>query len=203
MNIVIKNNHIQELLNMYNRMASLSNKEEQEYMSKCNNTQLGEYLIMGYVADMLRNSAEINRELDLSYDTVENITPTLNPRFREICEMKNPRQSNALSLAKSLASYLFLLAMNEHNCTLKVNQMATAIIPASQNEGPLWGGVLRIKTGIRRELDYLPAVIEGVQMLPVPSKPLLMFTMNPVIRAYRSSTGIDLTDRLIDIAFEV
>ena len=125
--------------------------------------QRAEYVLSGYVADMLRDSIEVHKELDLSYGTVGNLPAVLGLRLHEIRDMKTPWQDSVASLAKSLAAYLFFLAMNEHGCAMKVIQMGTPFAPPPKSEEPLWAELFRYKTGVRQGVDFLPAVMETMQ----------------------------------------
>lgn len=204
MDLMIKNEHVLDLLNESNRTANFAAKEEQAYVEKLDAVQRAEYVLSGYVADMLRNSIEVHKELDLSYGTVGNLPAVLGLRLREIREMKAPWQDCMSSLAKNLAAYLFFLAMNEHGCALKVTQMGTAFAPPPKSEKPFWGDLFRYKTGVRREVDFLPAVMESMQKLPLSGNPLMTLTVSPIIRAYRSATGVDLSEYgMVDMALEV
>jgi len=194
MDLMIKNEHVLDLLNESNRTSNFTAKEEQAYLEKLDAVQRAEYVLSGYVADMLRDSIEVHRELDLSYGTVGNLPAVLGLRLREIRDMKTPWQDSVASLAKSLAAYLFFLAMNEHGCALKVTQMGTPFAPPLKSEEPLWGDLFRYKTGVRREVDFLPAVMESMQKIPLPGNPLMTLTVSPIIRAYRSATGVDLSE---------
>ena len=204
MDLMIKNEHVLDLLNESNRTSNFTAKEEQAYLEKLDAVQRAEYILSGYLADMLRNSIEVHKELDLSYGTVGNLPAVLSLRLREIREMKDAWQDSVASLAKSLAAYLFFLAMNEHGCALKVVQMGTPFAPPPKSEEPLWGDLFRYKTGVRREVDFLPAVMESMQKLPLPGNPLMTLTVSPIIRAYRSATGVNLSEYgLVDMALEI
>ena len=200
----IKNEHVQELLELDTKARSYSRKEEQEFMNSATPQQLGEYMLIAYATDMILNSAKVYSPLDLSYETLENLPKVMISCFQGYIANGNSKTDSAYALAKSLAAYLTVLGMNEHECTLKVNQMGTAIIPPPKNEQPLWGQLFRIKVGVRREVDFLPPVYEGMKFLHGDKGDLLMFVVDPIFLAYKSAFRVDLVEQgLKNMALEV
>ena len=46
--------------------------------------------------------------------------------------------------------------------------------------------------------------MESMQKLPLPGNPLMTLTVSSIIRAYRSGTGVDLSEYgMVDMALEV
>ncbi len=200
----IKNEHVQEMLELNARSRSFSKKEEQEYLASTTTQQHGEYLLIAYALDMMLNSVKVDSALDLTYDTLGNLPMAMSSCFRGYVEEGNSQTDSAYASAKSLAAYLTLLGMNEHGCNLKVVQMGTATMPPPESEQPLWGQLLRVKVGIRREVDLLPPVYEGMKFLHGDKGSLLMFVVDPVFLAYKSAFRINLIEHgLKNMALEV
>ncbi len=190
--INIKSTYVQDLFDNYSKTLSFSEKENLSFFENASPQIAGESIIFGYATDMI-GRGEIGRDLNLTYETVSNISHAINPLFRQYQKSGMWENDPEGSLARALAAYLIVLAMNEHDCPLKVTQMGSKLFPPPEDEYPLWGGILRIKTGRRREIDFLPSIVEGMKKTSLKGKTLLTITVNPVIRAYRSAVGTDLS----------
>ena len=200
----IRNDHIQEMLELDAKARSFSKKEEQEFMKSATPQQLGEYMLIAYATDMILNSTKSDSPLDLSYETLENLPKAMISCFQGYIANGNSKTDSAYALAKSLAAYLTLLGMNEHECDIKVTQMGTSIMPPPKSEHPLWGQLFRIKVGVRREVDFLPPVYEGMKFLHGDMGDLLMFAADPIFQAYKSAFRVNLVEHgLKNTALEV
>ncbi len=199
----INNDLIIGMLDRYAKTSSFSKKEEQNYFKSTGVKEQGEYIFMGYAMDMVNNSLKTGNALDLTYESLKYI-PQAMQAFIQDCRKKG-LILNSLSdtVARGFAAYLTILGMNEHNCDFKVYKLGTSLMPPPESEYPLWANLLRIKTGTRREVDFLPAVTEGMKCLPGKERSLLTLSLDPVYRAYKSAFRINLTDHgLTNIALE-
>ena len=112
-------------------------------------------------------------------------------------------QDAAKGTARSYAAYLFMVAINEHDCRLRGEQVVSALRPLKEEDGQLWLNRIHILAGIRREVDFLSAVMEGARIQNLNKKHLVMFLADPVIEAYRSACRVDLGKHgLVNIVLE-
>ncbi len=164
-----------------------------------------EAVITPYAYDVIYQAAAHDVTLDFSYETLSGLPVGLSGVYKN-CRRQNRSIQNSGNLTiRSYAAYLFLLAINEHDCHLRGEIPPSPLLTVSQEEEARWMmGTMRILTGIRREVVFLPAVHEAAAFVPLGRKTLLTFEADPICRAYLSACRVDLGKRgLSNIAIEV
>ena len=159
--------------------------------------EAAQIMIGAYVQDVLEYSAEAGQLLDLTYGTVDKLAFSLAALYRtELGEGDAAEQRAAVTTAKHLAAYLFALAMNEHGCTLKATRAYLPVMKTTPADEPAWvNNTVRIRTGIVRQLDFLPAVLEATGLEYFPGeRPHLHIEAAPIRRIYRDAVGVELQD---------
>lgn len=187
MNLMLKNISVAQMLEK-------ASKKMTTEMSLEEKTQV---MIGAYVKDVLECSEEVGHPLDLTYETVDKLPFALAAIYQGgLGSGEEEEQRAAISTAKHLAAYLFALAMNEHNCTLSSKRVRLPMMQPDSKEEPAWvNNTVRIQTGVKRPLDFFPAVLDATGLEYFPGKkPNLRIESAPVRRVYRSAIGVDLED---------
>lgn len=169
--------------------------------------QVCEAILSAYTLDVIFRAQEHQALLDCTYDTLDKLPIGLQGVLQTYLKEKKRGSLNLIvsSTVKSYAAYLFLLSVNEHDCHLhgKLKQR-NALLVKPEKEDPLWMDCVQILTGVKRELDFLPAVLEATTILDFGKKKLVSFTAEPICKAYRLAIGVDLTKHgLANIVLEV
>ena len=194
MELTVKNDYLGELIG-----AVL--QEDKPVFDGKTTQRLGEELVTQYAMDLIYSGAKAGVSLDLTYATVKELPVALKCRYQE-CRKEFSAADSAGSLAKSLAAYLFALAMNLHDCGLKVTQVISPLSTPTENGEPLWG-VFRISAGFKKECDLLLPVDRGIRLLGQPGRQLMTIDVSQLVQAYQDSFGIDLREHgLTNIAFD-
>ena len=162
--------------------------------------EMTQIMLGGYVQDVLEYSEAAGHPLDLTYGTVDKLPFALAPLYRDRLgegEGEAAEQKAAISTAKHLAAYLFALAVNEHDCLIKVTRVGGPMMKRDPNAEPAWvNNTVRIQIGTDRRRDFLPAVLDATGLEYFPGeKPHLHIESAPIRRAYRVVTGVDLESR--------
>ena len=152
--------------------------------------QIGEDMIATYAYDLLISGVNAGVKLDFSYQTLANLTSAVYPCFQGYAAQA-PFEASVEGLTKSIAAYLFALAMNEHGCEWEVRRMPVLLNPSKPSPSPLWG-VFRIQTGIQKKDDFLLSVNQGCKVIDGKGKRLLTFVNSVAIASYKSAVGVDL-----------
>ena len=190
----IKSAELAEILRRVSDYEALSPAKQKKYYDDKSTQQNGEFLIGTFVLDLLRCSYRAGTVLDLTYATVKSLPLALGRSLREDTAAGKNLRTAVEGVAKSLAAYLFALAMNEEGAKLKVAQRGTAFVRPGPEEGPLWGPYLRITTGKNHEKDFLIPAMEGSSGVYRDGKGVMQLSVGPIIRAYRAAFGVDLRE---------
>lgn len=151
-----------------------------------------EHAIMyGFLSSFLEICEMHNIEFDLTYDTVKNLNNGLIALYNNQKKSYEPT-TNRNIIAKTLASVLSFIAINEHDYWFSITSYLKQIREGKVIDRPLWSNVFSYAVGKNKYLDLLPCCIEAV-------KPgLLLATgmslnVESVVAEYKELTGIDLT----------
>ena len=194
MELTVKNDYLEDLI------GAVIQEDKPVFEGKTTQ-RLGEELVIQYAMDLIYSGARVGVSLDLTYATVKELPVALKCRYQE-CRKEFSAADSAGSLAKSLAAYLFALAMNLHDCRLKVTQVVSPLSTPTENREPMWG-VFRISAGFKKECDLLLPVDRGIRFLGQPGRQMLTIDVSQLVQAYQDSFGIDLCEHgLTNIAFE-
>lgn len=200
----VKSDYLAGILQRVFDYDELTKKEQKNYYNDKTMQQNGEFLIGSFLWDVLRSGFEADVELDMTYATLDKLPIVLRRCLQTYCSEPMPLKQAADGTARSFAAYLFALGLNEHETKLKVSQKGTAFLKPDPSEGPLWGPMLRITTGLKREKDFLIPVLEGGSGAYRTGKGLMLLAVGPAIRAYKAAFGVDLSEHgLVDMALEV
>ena len=185
--IIFKNPKIEEMIDENRRFMELSDAEQQHFMKTAAIKQVGETFIGGYWTSFFDAMFLLEQKywMDMTYETLENLPYVLNSLYKLQTEGYS-HSENMEILAKTVAAYLYGLAMNEHGCRLIISEPSALLMNDPSNQPPLWADMISIRTGISRELDFLEPALQALQ------RGKNTIALSPVIKAYKRATGVDL-----------
>ena len=133
-------------------------------------------------------------EIDLTYDTLKNINAGLAALF--VFQKKHyDHATNVDIVARTLASVLSYIAINEHGFWFRSTCYWNQIQAGKGPKQPLWSGVDSIAVGKKNTyVDFLPACKEAVKPGTILSPSGLSVQVDVVVVEYKKLTGVDLTE---------
>lgn len=192
MKLKIKNDIIQRVISFEktNSLLERSFFERSEIFAKMSAEDMAYQMLWGYIYTILEISEDpmVKIPLDLTYSTVENLPRLVGGAF---LASRNQGDSDAESIEiaeKTVASYLYFLATNEHGTKIQVEKSSNG----------KWASALEISAqALFIKADFL-SDMKG-QVILVKDN-LLEIRMDKVISSYKVVTGVDLKDYCVDSA---
>ena len=162
-------------------------RKHQELMKRMTMEQRAYKFIMGYLHSITRalESKSDTMKLDLTYETVENMYTGLGALFQWQKHQKVQTEMNIQIIEKSIAAYLILLAINEHNAAISVT-------PKKQLGG--WSGCDIVLEKSGKKVDFLKDITGKVYF----KGGKLIIYMKQLMATYKDFTGKDLAECGID-----
>ena len=149
----------------------------------------GEDIIGGYWYTLLGEAMMArlrNRKwIDFTYDTIGKLPYSLISLYQLQKANGYSRVRNATALGKTIGAVLYGLAMNEHGYAL--------IVEKGKKE-PLWADLFNIYIDGLQKVDFLAPALQSVNASLIVMQKGLSVNMAPVIKAYQTATGVDLTE---------
>ena len=153
-----------------------------------------ETMLYGYLDSFLEICEANQIEFDLTYNTVKNIGMGLVALY-QVQKNSYDQLKNTDIIAKTLATVLSYLAINEHNCWFRTTSYLAQVKAGKVPKQPLWADVLSIAVGRKNKYaDFLAAAKESVTSGSVMSPNGLTIQPAAIIAEYKKLTGLDLTE---------
>lgn len=147
-------------------------------------------IFAGYLDAMEDGAGLANVELDMTYETAKNLMPAVIALANLQNKNGYDNQHNAEITMKTLAAYLTLMAVNNHNAKIKVDKKGS-----SRDSRPsLWSDRYYLRINNKRDSDFLPYAIEGINGVPIEVDDGFTVDINALIGAYLRITGVNLAD---------
>ena len=108
-------------------------------------------------------------------------------------ERYSPRE-NAEIIGKTIAAYMTLLCINEHDCIPQYTKLNPAMYASEADIPEAWGGGIVIEVGPKQPVDFYQAGLDTVKQEKIAVDGGLAIDMTPIIIAYRRATGIKLSE---------
>lgn len=196
--IKFKNQKIEEmLLAQIEDSKAIEGKSMEEvaaFLKKKNRQQQGESLISGFwysfLNDAMMNHIDNNDWFDFTYETLPKLSLAIAALFR-MQKDSYSEEMNRDIIGKTMATVLYGLAMNEHNCNIRVTHMADK---GKINTDYDWSYDMSLKIGLKREIDFREAGLLSVRNVPVEVEGGMYISVDPLIKAYKSTIGVNLAD---------
>lgn len=195
----IKNDYTHNMVQNLFENSSLDRAELLELISRSSTDELGQYVTGAYILDLFTESSKSIASLDLSYDTVKELTACAARVYHHNITANGMTPDYAKNLfCRMIAAYLIYLCANEHDCELDVRKLSSP--PSSVDDEKYWSSNLEIRIGKQEQIDFLVSAIEGLK--PNALSGSECYSVAPLAAAYKKATGIDLTEMgFCDITF--
>lgn len=168
-------------------------KEFQEHVRKyfINSDSTMKKILSGYLQAMEEAADTSNTQLDLTYDTVKNIPIAVSSlAFIQQRDGYDINRNKSVT-AKTLAAYLTLLAINNHDIKLDIEQFANK---RNESRPQYWADTYSLRLNFKKKSDFLLAAIEGIKEAPIIVDNGFMIDVDPIISAYKRVTNVDLSE---------
>lgn len=191
MKLNIKNDMIQRTIFTEKRYSlfDLNGAESSDVFENLTNTEMALNILWGYVSSLIEHSEMSTKKtpIDLTYNTVKNLPYFTGCEFVG-CRCNGDSDAECIDVAeKSIASYLYFLAANEHNTKIHVEQR-----PGTGK----WADYFEIcAQGPFMKADFLSDMKGQVVLV---EDNVLEIYMDKVIVSYKMITGVDLKDYDVD-----
>ncbi len=193
------NPKIDEMLKNAIDTENRSEEKRQKKTESMSASEMGESIIAGYWLTFFSQAKKTN---DFSYEqfNMDCFGEDIKNLFQLVIRESTLDRTKEV-IAKTIAAYLYGLAMNEENCGIYVSRMRTELTAKDAKLPPLWANAFSVKTGKEDRKDFLEAALESLQY-PVKIAGGLYLNMKPFVKAYKKATGVDLSEKGIgNIAF--
>ena len=194
MELTIKNDDLGEIIGKV-----LAEGENEPVFDGRTSEQNGQYMVVTYAMDILRNGLSLGKELQFAYKDLIDLPAAAAACYRAYRQRESVTYS-AQGTAKSLAAYFFILAWNEQDLPCEVRTKPVLMDPEKE---PDFGSWINFTIRLKGE-DFLRAINEGLRILRTnDGKRLVSYDLNPLMKAYHKATGVDLAEKgLVNIAFD-
>lgn len=153
-----------------------------------------ECILYGFLDSFLEICEMHNIEIDLTYDTAKNINTGLIALF-SFQKKHYEHSKNVDIVARTLASVLSYLAINEHGYWFRTTSYIKQVQAGKVPNRPLWAGIDSISVGRKNKyIDFLPCCKEAVSPGTILIPNGLTLKIDPVLAEYKKVTGVDLTE---------
>lgn len=153
-----------------------------------------ETVLYGYLRSFLEICEMHNIQVDLTYDTAKNLGAGLSALF--VFQKKHyDHATNVDIVAKTLASVLSYLAINEHGYWFRSTRYLAQIKAGKGPNCPLWSNIDSVSVGRKNKyVDFLSCCKESVKPGTILIPNGLTIQIDPVLAEYKKLTGIDLAE---------
>lgn len=152
------------------------------------------------IVDEFKGKLKGNPTLDLTYDTVQNLPCYLGQQYFAYVGSGSYTPKVAMEiLKKTMASYLMLLCMNEHNCMYEAKRctnfdsMLDKLIENQTDEYSWMGFALLV--GPNDKYDLL---LETENVATITAKGSIRIRISHIAEIYKRMCGVDLKEKGLD-----
>lgn len=185
--LVFKASAINAIIDEHIKLTALI-KTGGDALKRESKQSIGEGIIGGYwyslLYDVMVKMLPQSSWIDFTYDSIHNLPQCLTALYVLQKKSGYTADRNAEVMAKTIASVLYGLAINEHNCVLRVKNSISEIT---------WGPALSIQTGMRHDVDFLSSALSAVRS-PFRIEDGLMIDMTEPINKYYYAMKVDLSE---------
>ena len=149
------------------------------------------FVFSGYL-DAMESGAKLAKvDLDMTYETAQNLMPSIIMLAHLQKAQEYDNQKNAELVAKTLAAYLTMLAINNHKVKVSVGAKANRL---KENRPEYWSDKYYLRLNNKKESDLLPYIVAGINSSPIEVDNGFNLEISPLRGAYRRITGVDLLE---------
>ena len=193
MAINFKTEEFEKIWEITTKTCNMDQEAYEKFIEKSTKADVAKSIIGAYAIELLQTAASKGYILDMTYNTVDVLDEALRAIFEK---MQNVYTEEAIAnvIARSMASYLILLSINEENCPCDYQDKYSSIMTEDALDEILdvtFSGVA-IRSGSEK-VEFLPAAIRSIRTKEYDYSDLYINTL-PIARAYERATGIELGD---------
>ena len=190
----LKNVQLREAIKaaMEDDFSNLSSELRKPFIDALPPTEAAMCFMVGYLSSLLEVAEfpEVNLKLDLTYGTIENLPGAIAYEFMVGMNSGYSSAENIEIAEKTIATYLTLVAMNEHKLTytVKVGEFD------AKNPSKNFTGISVMVNNILAQYDFLDAAHGCLQY----KANEITVLVSDVCIAYKNLTGVDLKEIGLD-----
>ena len=201
----IKNDYTFKMVETLFENMELDRNEAVEKAVNLGIHALAQSITGAFISDLFGEATQNNIPLDLSYDTVKELTACAARVYTHNINVNGMEPAEAKRLfCRMIAAYLIYLCANEHGCKLDVRKLSSA--PSLAEDEKYWSSCLEIRIGNKTKVNFLVAAIEGMKFSAL-KKTITgqeWFSVEPLVEAYQKATGVNLAEKgFCDVALKV
>ena len=194
MELSIKNDKLVSHFQAERDMVALRSENMEDPKVRTWSAEHPETILYGYLDSFLEICEANKIEFDLTYNTVKNMGIGLVALY-QVQKKSYDQLKNTDIIAKTLATALSYLAINEHGCWFRTTSYLAQVKVGKAPKQPLWADVLSIAVGRKNKyVDFLAAAKESVIPGSVMSPNGLSIQPAAIIAEYKKLTGVDLVE---------
>lgn len=193
MKYVTNERYFERVLEIKTATDDLNEEQAAQYLISITNSDddIIRGIFAGYLHAMESGAVIAKVELDMTYETLPNVMLATTALAYLQKKQGYDNQENAELTMKTLAAYLTLMAVNNHRAKIQVNKRASK---RREKAPDLWSFIYYLRINNKRDSDFLPPAIEGINATPVDVTNGFTVDMNTLIGAYKRVTGVSLDD---------
>ena len=201
MELSIKNDKLVAHFHAEQDMVALRSENMEDPKVRVWNIDHPETMLYGYLDSFLEICENGKIEFDLTYNTINNLGTGLAMLY-QVQKKSYDQPKNADIIAKTLATVLSYLAINEHGCWFRTTSYLAQVKAGKAPKQPLWADVLSISVGRKNKyVDFLAAAKSSVTAGSIMSPNGLSLQLAPIVTEYKKLTGGDLVEHGITNMF--
>lgn len=205
MKFTFKNSVLKSEYEFNKKMAGMTNEQSSQIWKKSHTSESKMAFSMpcGYVSSLCEiveqyeDRYEDHPTLDLTYDTLKHLTLFLGQQYFSYVASGSYSSQKAMEiLKKTLAAYLMLLCMNEHNCSYEAQRYVNFDsmlnrLDANSTDEYSWMG-FGIQVGTKEKYDLL---LEMEHAATITAKGVLRIRVSHICEIYKRMSGVDLKEK--------
>ena len=194
MELSIKNDKLVTHFEAERNMVALRSENMEDPKVRAWSIDHPETMLYGYLDSFLEICENGKVEFDLTYNTINNLGTGLAMLY-QVQKKSYDQPKNTDIIAKTLATVLSYLAINEHGCWFRSSSYLAQVKAGKALKQPLWADVLSISVGRKNKyVDFLAVAKESVKPGSVMSPNGLSLQFVPIVAEYKKLTGVDIME---------
>ena len=201
MKLSIKNDKLLDHFQAERDMVALRSEDIEDPRVRAWSIDHPETMLYGYLDSLLEICENGKVEFDLTYNTINNLGTGLAMLY-QVQKKSYDQIKNADIIAKTLATVLSYLAINEHGCWFRTTSYLAQVKAGKAPKQSLWADVLSISVGRKSKyVDFLATAKLSVTAGSIMSPNGLSLQFAPIIAEYKKLTGVDIAEHGITNIF--
>lgn len=194
MSLTIKNEYIKKIKSDAAKLDSkLAPKRTIQIMQSLSSEEIGNTILWGFFESLMEIAEERGIDLDLTYEKTQSFPAALAALYNVQKNSYTPEKNTEI-IGKTIAAYLTLLCINEHNCIPAYSQINTSLYASQKDVPKTWGGGIKIEVGTESRVDFYQSGLNAVNQNLIDIENGVYVDMMPIMSLYRRATGVRLKE---------